>query len=149
MLGLVGPEAKLEGDGPLLDRSSLVQAVCCTATPTDLANWGERSDGAARFGREGGLLAGPAETLSERAKKASPMTYVHTDAPPFLVVHGTADRTVPVSQGDKFVKALQQIKADVAFLRYDGAGHGVFAQHGDETFPAMETFFDRVLRKKM
>lgn len=144
MLGLVGPDAKLEGDGPYPELSSLVQAVCCSATPTDFFNWGAPGRS---FRGETGLLAGPAETLDERKKSASPISYVGPEAPPFLIVHGTADRTVPFSQGDSFAKALKEAGAkDVTFLKFEGAGHGVFGQHSDETHPAMEKFFARTFQ---
>ncbi|MHB8901560.1 MAG: alpha/beta fold hydrolase [Thermoguttaceae bacterium] len=142
MLGLAGPEAGLEGDGPYRDQSSLVQAVCCSATPTDFVDWPGRSPRA-----ESAFLAGPGESVAERMKKLSPISYVRADAPPMLVIHGTADKTVPLSQGEKFVEALKKAGAkDVTFLKYDGAGHGVFIQQADETGPAMEAFFARTLQ---
>lgn len=141
MLGLVGPDAGLEGDGPWQEFSSLVQAVCASATPTDFTDWKNgvpRSDPA--------FLPGPEDTLPERRKQASPMTYVKADAPPFLLVHGTADNTVPFSQGERFAAALEDAGAgDVTFLTYEGAGHGVFMQQAAETGPAMEAFFARTL----
>ncbi len=147
MLGLVGSEAKLEGDGPYQDQSSLVQAVCCSATPTDFSNWGARGRSTgANSSRGPSLLSGPRETLFERQKKASPISYVKSDAPPFLIIHGTADTTVPFSQGESFAKALKDAGAkDVTFLKYEGAGHGVFGQQRSETYPAMEKFFARTL----
>lgn len=36
MLGLTGPDAGLEGDGPYRDQSSSLQAVCCSAAPTNI-----------------------------------------------------------------------------------------------------------------
>lgn len=148
MLGLVGPAAKLEGDGPYQDQSSLVQAVCCSATPTDFSNWGARGGSTrAKSSRGPSLLSGPAETLDERRKKASPISYVSPNAPPFLIIHGTADTTVPFSQGENFATALKAAGAqDVTFLKYEGAGHGVFGQQRNETYPAMEKFFARTLR---
>ena len=118
MLGLVGPAAKLEGDGPYQDQSSLVQAVCCSATPTDFSNWGARGGSTrAKSSRGPSLLSGPAETLDERRKKASPISYVSPNAPPFLIIHGTADTTVPFSQGENFATALKAAGAqDVTFL---------------------------------
>ena len=92
------------------------------------------------------MLAGPKDTLMERAKKASPITYVHADAPPFLIAHGTADKTVDISQADRFVEALREAGArDITYMRFDNAGHGVFGQHREETYPAMEQFFARTL----
>ena len=144
MLGLVGPDAGLEGDGPHQQQSSLVQAVCCSATPTDFSNWGRPGRS---FRGESTLLAGPPETLADRKKQASPISYVGPEAPPFLIIHGTADRTVPFSQGERFSTALRKAGAkDVTFLEFEGAGHGVFGQHSDQTHPAMENFFARTLK---
>jgi len=143
LLGLAGPEAKLEGDGPYQGQSSRVQAVCCSATPTDFLNWG----GPGRsFRGESTLLAGPAETLEDRKRQASPISYVNGDAPAFLIVHGMADTTVPFRQGQSFAEALKRSGArDVTFLEFEGSSHGVFMQRQDATHPAMEGFFARTL----
>jgi acetyl esterase/lipase len=147
MLGLAGPEVGLEGDGPHQDQSSLLQAVCCSATPSDFLGRGEAAW--ERMGREGSLLAGPRENIKERAKLASPVTHASADAPPFLVIHGTADTTVNVDQGDRLVEALKEAGAeDVTYLRIEGAGHGVFNSHANQTQPAMEAFFDRTIGMK-
>ncbi len=146
MLGLAGPHAGLEGDGPNLNQSSLLQAVCCSATPSSFLH---RPGGLQRLGRDGSLLAGPKETLEQRARQASPTTHVSPDAPPFLVIHGTADVLVNVSHGDRLVEALKKAGVkDVTYIRVEGAGHGVFNSHAQKTQPAMEAFFDRTIGNK-
>lgn len=147
MLGLAGPQADLEGDGPYQDQSSMLQAVCSSATPSDFLFRGEAA--LERMGGEGTLLAGPKETVAQRAKLASPVTHANADAPPFLVIHGTADTTVNVEHGDRLVDALKKAGAkDVTYLRVEGAGHGVFNSHAETTQPAMEAFFDRTIGNK-
>lgn len=139
MLGLVKKDAGLEGDGPYQEQSSLVQAVCASATPTDFSLFPKARGGS------GDSVAGNAEL----AKKSSPITYVAKDAPPFLLVHGTADTTVNVKHGDTFVAALKEAGAkDVTYLRIEGSGHGVFGQNADKTGPAMAEFFKRTLGGK-
>lgn len=142
MLGLSSAQNELEGDGPNRDYSSAVQAVCCAATPTNFRLWGEevRSGG----GRAAALFG---EEDTERAMElASPVTHVTRSSPPFLMVHGTADTTVPVQQSDDLHALFQEKKSqDVTYLRIDGAGHGVFRKYSSETEPAMREFFDRVL----
>ncbi|MEO1524086.1 MAG: alpha/beta fold hydrolase [Planctomycetota bacterium] len=143
VLGLADEKAGLEGDGPYQNHSSAVQAVVCSAPPTDLINW----DGKSEFDpRRGERLFGTSDLEKGRslAKKCSPITYVKKDVP-FLVIHGTADRTVPIYQGDSFVEALKKADADVTYIRVDGAGHGVFGQASKKTGPAMEAFFKRTL----
>jgi len=134
VLGLVGREAGLEGDGPYQDQSSLLQAVVPSAVPTDFTSWNEEFNSWETAVLP--FLAGPKKTFMKRARQASPITYVRGNAPRFLVIHGTADRTVPFDQAERFVAALKQAAArDVVFLSYDGAGHGVFREHRDETEP--------------
>ena len=144
MLGLSSTQDELDGDGPYRKCSSSVQAVCCSATPTNFLLWGEerRSGG----GRAAALFG---EENTERVMElASPITYVASSSPPFLMVHGTTDTTVPVQQSDDLHSLFQEKKSqDVTYLRIDGAGHGVFRKHASETVPAMREFFDRVLRK--
>jgi acetyl esterase/lipase len=145
VLGLVGPDAELEGDGPHQDQSSMIQAVCCSATPTDFTLFGARAGG--DHTGAGGISAESQEALRERLLKYSPISYVDEDAPPFLVIHGTADRTVDIAHGDQFVEKLEEVGAeDVTYIRVDGAGHGVYGFPAAQAKPAMEAFFDRTLR---
>lgn len=143
MLGLSSVQDELKGDGPYREYSSALQAVCSSATPTNFRLWGEevRSGG----GRDAALFG--VDNTEKVMELASPVTYVTSTSPPFLMVHGTADTTVPVQQSDDLNKLFQEHESqDVTYLRIDGAGHGVFRQHASETVPAMRTFFDRVLR---
>ena len=143
MLGLSSTEDDLEGDGPHRKYSSAVQAVCCSATPTNFRLWGEevRNGG----GRAAALFG--TQDIEQTMELASPVTYVTSGSPPFLMVHGTADTTVPVQQSDDLNTLFQEHESsDVTYLRINDAGHGVFRQHASETVPAMQEFFDRVLR---
>ncbi|MDF1824767.1 MAG: alpha/beta hydrolase fold domain-containing protein [Verrucomicrobiales bacterium] len=140
MLGLVEPEDGLEGDGTHLDQSSLVQAVCASATPSDFLSW----NGEPFPNRS--LLAGDEATLSERAAAASPVTYVAEGAPPFLLIHAKDDTVVPFRQGEKLAGKLKAAGAsEVEFLTFETGGHGVFGAVKGETYPAMEAFFAKVL----
>lgn len=142
MLGLADKEVGLEGDGPFQEQSSLLQAVCASATPTDFSLFGKPRTGDTKFENED-------YDSAELAKRSSPISHVKEDAPPFLLIHGTADGTVNVKHSDTFVEALKKAGAnDVEYIRIDGAGHGVFNQHSNQTGPAMKAFFARTLGEK-
>ena len=146
LLGLVKPSDGLEGSGPYQDQSSMVQAVCASATPTDFLNWREPGVVPERLGST--FLAGPSDTLRDRARQASPITYARDDAPPFLLIHGTADRTVPISQSDRFANALREAGAgEVRYMIFDNETHGVFGRQQLLTYPAMKAFFARALAR--
>ena len=42
---------------------------------------------------------------------------------PIWVFHGAKDETIPISESDKMVKALQDLHADVKYTVYPDAGH--------------------------
>jgi acetyl esterase/lipase len=136
MLGLTRRSDGLEGDGPYNSESSRIQAVCAAATPTAFtafpAAWPSHRQAVLPF-------LGPGAGLEKRARKASPVTYARADAPPFLLIHGTADKTVPFEQAERLMTALKAAGArDVTLLRYEGAGHNVFRERSAETEPAMD-----------
>jgi acetyl esterase/lipase/rhodanese-related sulfurtransferase len=146
MLGLAPKSAGLEGDGPWREFSSAVQAVCASAVPADFLNW----DGPGKaFGTRGesDVFAGPAETLADRMRVVSPVTYAAEGRAAFLIIHGTADGAVPFNQAQALASALKKAPGrDVALVPFEGASHGVFMEHQDKTKPAMQKFFDLVLR---
>lgn len=69
--------------------------------------------------------------------RASPIAYIATGAPPFLVIHGEKDGMVPIEQSDLFVKALEEAKLPVKYVRVRNANHGLW-EVGGPIDPAME-----------
>jgi acetyl esterase/lipase len=55
--------------------------------------------------------------------KASPVTYVYREAPPILIVHGTADATVPLAQSQALDAALTRVGAEHQLVVVPGAPH--------------------------
>jgi len=55
----------------------------------------------------------------------SPLTYVRSDAPPFLMIHGTADPIVPYTQSVDMCDALKKASATCDLIKVEGAGHGM------------------------
>lgn len=144
MLGLVKKEADLEGKGTHLDQSALIQAVCASATPSNFLNWKN-----GLFPNRG-LLAGEKESHRVRAAKASPVSYVAEDAPPFLLLHAEDDRIVPFEQGKVLADRLKASGAkNVTLMRFEDGGHGVFRAKEEKTYKAMEEFFAKTLKKKI
>jgi acetyl esterase/lipase len=135
----------LDGEAPWKGQPTRLQAVCASATPTDFtANVGAN---AARYTQPGSLFAGPAETLTDRIRLASPVTFARADAPPLLLIHGDTDAVVNPEQSRKLYTALKSAGAkDVALMMIHDVGHGVFLQHASITQPAMEAFFARTLK---
>lgn len=127
LLGVTGSAADLEGNVNDLKESSRVQAVIDWFGPTDFIHIGEAESELkhnASDSPESKLIGGPVLENKDKAAKASPITYVSKDAPPFLIMHGDKDRTVPFDQSERLVRALKKAGVDVSFVPMKGAGHG-------------------------
>lgn len=67
-------------------------------------------------------------------RDASPIARVHRDAPPFLVIHGSNDRVIPVEQARSFVERLRSVSHSVvSYMELPGAGHGFDLTDGART----------------
>jgi acetyl esterase/lipase len=115
------------------EQSSCVQAVVDWFGPTDFLQMDQQFAGTscptthdAADSPESMLLGAPIQTVPEQAQAVDPITYVTSDAPPFLIQHGTADCNVPPQQGQLLYDALEPaIGADLVTLTFlEGAGHG-------------------------
>ncbi len=122
LLGMVGPDPRLEGDGPYQDQSSLVQAVVSDSGPIDLLN--QHRSGALRQVCER-FLGGP--PVGERAavyRRASPAEQITPRTPPLLLIYGVEDGQVPVETADRFVLALGRAGLrDVSYYRLAQVDH--------------------------
>lgn len=58
-----------------------------------------------------------------RALEYSPVFRADRITTPMLLVHGTEDEAVPVTQSDELYVALRYLNRDVTFLRYRGENH--------------------------
>lgn len=150
MLGLTAHEKGLEGEvGGNLDQSSAVQCVVDEFGPSELlvmSDYPSRIDHNAADSPESELIGGPLRENRDKARAASPITYVSRDAPPFLIIHGTDDPLVPFNQSERLAAALRKAGADCRLIKVVGAGHGGF--RAPEIPKRVRQFFDRHLRNQ-
>ncbi|MEK6793309.1 MAG: alpha/beta hydrolase fold domain-containing protein [Spirochaetota bacterium] len=148
LLGTSGDVKEFEGTGGWQNESSRVQAVVDFFGPSDLFTMGDSPssmDHNAPDSPEAKLIGGALKENKAKADKASPITYVSKDDPPFLIVHGDVDRTVPMQQSVVFEAALKKMNVDVTLKIMAGEGHGFKSREPNEL--AMR-FFERVLKGK-
>jgi len=144
LLGTSGDVKELEGDCGTPGVSSRVTCVVPFCGPTDFVN-PEGIEGKREPTSLMALLGGKLEEKKAEAKAASPITYVTADDPPFFLVHGTADPTVPYVQATRFKEALEKAGVKVNLLSLEGGGHAI---GGPEVIQRVHTFFDKYLRGK-
>lgn len=75
---------------------------------------------------ESRLLGGAVQTVPDRVRAASPLTYVSKDAPPFLIMHGLADSSVPHGQSVLLYEALRSAGQEATLRLIDGLPHTFF-----------------------
>ena len=86
------------------------------------------------------------DELLAKARWASPITYVRSDNPPFLIEHGDADPTVPVQQSRELADALHKVSVAATLREMPGSGHGGPAFSKEENQKMILTFLDRHLK---
>lgn len=144
LLGTSGGVKDLEGRRGSLGPSSRVQCVVDWFGPTDFTRMGGWHD--APDSPEAQLLGGPVAKNKDKAARANPITYVTKDDPPFLIMHGEDDGTVPISQSELLDAALRRARVPSTFVRIGGAGHGGPAFNAPENRKRIEDFFDKHLK---
>ncbi len=66
----------------------------------------------------------------DELKPISPQHHVREKLPPALVLHGTADTTVPFKQAEAFAKAMKDAGNVCEVAAFEGRGHGFFNHPG-------------------
>lgn len=105
--------------GEYSDQSSIVQAVLDMYGPSDLTtNYDSSNNENSKivFG-----ASGPDDPLLEQA---SPVTYIDPSDPPFFIMHGDSDTTVPLEQSQILFEKLQTAGVQAELLVVQHAGHG-------------------------
>lgn len=121
MLGVMGKDDGLEGDGGWADQSSQVQAVVSFFGPADMLaeDLPAQSKDILRH-----WIGGAASDMAEEYREASPLTYVSPGDAPMLLLQGTKDPLIPHTQAYVMVEALTQAGVPGRVELLIGAGHG-------------------------
>jgi acetyl esterase/lipase len=163
MQGTAGDLGDPKAKDPIDKVSSRVQAVACFFPPTDFLNYGEK--GKYPFSADGTLAAFRTafdarvmdpktkryEHLSEEkekelAAKVSPITHVSADDPPTLIIHGDADKLVPIQQAETIIAKLKEAGVPAELVVKKGAAHGWAGM--DKDIPTLADWFDKYLKKR-
>lgn len=131
--------------GEYLEFSSKVQAACPWYPPTDVSCFPYPSAEMAAASPESLLLGKNVARNKEEALEICPVTYVTKDAPPFMIIHGTADGTVPFTQGELLHDKLEEAGCDVKFIAIEGADHADLQFFQRELWDRIIQFFHEKL----
>jgi len=134
MVGLTGPDAKLDPKEPYGDYSCRVQAAVDLYGPAELDHFLTMFPEAVREN-------------AEEVRRASPLHQGSKDDPPMLIMHGTADTTVPLEQSKLLDAALEKAGVKHELVIVEGAPHTFHLQPKQRDLrPVVLGFFDRYLK---
>lgn len=85
---------------------------------------------------------------TENRKKASAVTYVNENTPPFLIVHGDQDPLVPIRQSEIMYETLVKAGVRAEFYVLEGESHGADAFYQKEMMERYWDFMQSVMEAK-
>ncbi len=125
-----GGPGKPDAGDPVDRDSSAVEAVACFFPPTDFLNYGRPGEDAVGVGvlkdfkPAFGPRADTPEGRQELGKEISPLYFVTSNLPPTLILHGDADKLVPIQQSEAFVEKARRAGATARLVVRPGKPHG-------------------------
>lgn len=128
LLGTTGTISDFDGVGANLEYASKVQAVCTFAVTSDflqmrgLAGYSDPDDPASTVSR---LFGGLVKEKRELAARANPITYITSECPPFLIIHGEKDEVVSLNQSELLDEALKQLGIEASLYVIPEGDHGM------------------------
>ncbi len=124
LLGLTADVPVLEGNCGSLGYSSRVHAVVTRSAPYNFLSTGGLmiNDAPSPVTQ---LFGGTVTEREDLMRLASPIFHISPSAPPFQIVHGTLDETVPFEQAEQFVTALKAADNEVDFLSIPDVYHNL------------------------
>lgn len=142
LAALLGMEDTRDNSDPALARySSKVRAVVDVSGPTDFTTDRDSEDDAFLTNFFGAAFSKDPELWRD----ASPVFHVSKKNAAFLIVHGTKDPNVPISQAQELYEKLKAARVPVSFVKVDDS-HNLQTAEAVRTLAAQtRAFFNRYL----
>ena len=148
MAALTADDGKADAKDPVDRVSSRAQAVVAWFPPTDLINYGGEA-GYKDFAKLRPTvfqeMFGKVTDLESQLKSISPIYFVTESAPPLLIIHGDADKLVPLQQSQILKSKCEELKRPVKLIVQPGGQH-TFWLGIEKNYPAIWEWFDRYLK---
>ncbi|MCH7412590.1 alpha/beta hydrolase [Belliella sp. R4-6] len=122
------------------NNSSRIKGCISIAGPYELGSLYSDGDNESRQVLNA-FLGGSPQEKPEAYHEVSPINFISTNSPKFLLLHGRDDTLVPFSQAEKFQSALEGSNVEVLTVYYSG-GHGIPPEHIEQAFDAIKVFLE-------
>jgi acetyl esterase/lipase len=163
LIAMRNQEGDAASDDVVERASSRVQAVGCFFAPTDLMNFGGASENIVDFMRQRSRIVDPSfefydvdpktgartsitdrEHVLRMLSEMSPVTHVTADDPPTILIHGDADKAIPLQQSRRLIERLNKVNVAARLIVREGMGHAWSGWESDSALIA--EWFDAHLR---
>jgi acetyl esterase/lipase len=136
MVGVTQAKDGFDPEGPYGEFSCAVNCVVDLYGPTDVTNRKQVT-----------VLRKTLAEAPELYAQFSVTSYLDKDDPPFLILHGTADKTVPVEQSTLLAEALTRVGVENQIEIIEGAPHTFHLQPKQKDLrPLVIGFFNKHLK---
>ena len=162
IVGMHGDAGNAVAEDAVERVSSRVQAVGSFFAPTDFTNIGDNAESIFDLLRQRGVVdpsfqfhnvdpqtgartvISDRETLLRTLRDVSPVTHVTADDPPTILIHGDADKAVPLQQSRRLIDRLNEANVRSRLVVRAGMGHAWPGWEADSALIA--EWFDATLR---
>lgn len=121
-----------------------VKAVVSFFGPTDLLALGSKGGkSASKKSSVSRFLGDTPSSIPDIAKQASSTTYVNQNTPPFIQLHGTVDKRVPLSQSALLKAKLDEYGIENQLWIEEGVGHSAPVFDSKKYVPHVMAFLDK------
>ncbi len=160
MQGCACTEGDANAKDPVDRVSSRVQAVACFFPPTDFLNYGKAGVKSMGIEPEHQFKAPfdfrvqdpvtkvfkpvDLDTREKICKEMSPCYHVTKDDAPTLIIHGDADKLVPLQQSELILQKFKEAGVPAELIVKQGGGHGWPTIMAD--FKSIADWFDKYLK---
>jgi len=142
--------ADIEGSvGPFTSFSSSVDAIVDWFGPTDflvMDSCGSNMAHNPANSPESSLIGGAIQENKDKCALANPITYVDSNDPPFLILHGDKDPLVPYCQSELLYNALQSAGVQSRFVLVPDGQHGP-GLFEEKYYQMMVDFLNEIIEK--
>jgi acetyl esterase/lipase len=162
LVAMRGDDGTPASDDPVERLPDRVQAAGCFFAPTDLTNYGGNSENVVDLMRQRGAVdpsfqfydvdrnsgartpVSDGEHVLRMLREMSPVTHVSADDPPTILVHGDADKAVPIQQSRRLIDRLKEANVPARLVVREGMAHAWPGWEADSALIAQ--WFDAHLR---
>jgi len=130
MIAVTGNHEALQGVvGKHLKEPSTVSAAISYYGPTDflrMDDFPSQIPHNAPDSPESQLIGAAIQSTPEKTRQSNPITFLDSDDPPLICIHGNKDKLVPFNQSEILYEALKKLSIPTSLIRVTDGGHGGF-----------------------